>query len=144
MMKQIVAIPENYEPSDNEDFMNDLHREYFRLKLEEWRNDVLIQSQKTVEELKQGTRKKADMVDIAAEEVTKSILFKTRDRQLKLIRKIENALLRIENGRFGYCNVTGNPISINRLIARPIATLCLDAQEKLESEELYQKVHNRT
>lgn len=121
--------------------MNERQLEYFRRKLLDWREDVLNGSRETLEGLASGTRAIPDVADRASEETDRALELRTRDRQRKLVSKIEAALRRIENGEFGYCDVSGEPISLKRLDARPIATMTLEAQEKHERRE---KVHRDT
>jgi DnaK suppressor protein len=118
--------------------MNDRQTEYFRQKLINWRDDLLADGRDTIETLQDGTRNIPDVVDRSSEETDRSLELRTRDRQRKLVAKIDGALRRIEEGEFGYCNVTGDPISLKRLDARPIATMSLEAQERHERRE---KVH---
>lgn len=137
-MKQDKFLPENYTPAEDEPFMNDRQVEYFRRKLIAWKNDLLIESRETIEGLQDGTRNIPDMADRASEETDRALELRTRDRQRKLVSKIDAALRRIDQGEYGYCDVTGEPISLKRLNARPIATMSLEAQERHERRE---KVH---
>ena len=137
-MKAEVFLPEDYRPAEDEPFMNDRQLEYFRRKLLAWKNDLLAESKGTVEGLQEGTRNIPDVADRASEETDRALELRTRDRQRKLISKIDGALRRIDEGEYGYCEVTGDPISLKRLDARPIATMSLEAQEKHERRE---KVH---
>ena len=137
-MKQDKFLPENYTPAEDEPFMNDRQVEYFRRKLIAWKNDLLIESRETIEGLQDGTRNIPDMADRASEETDRALELRTRDRQRKLVSKIDAALRRIDEGEYGYCDVTGEPISLKRLNARPIATMSLEAQERHERRE---KVH---
>ena len=137
-MKQEVFLPDNYSPAENEPFMNELQVEYFRRKLLMWKSELLAGSKDTIEGLQDGTRNIPDITDRASEETDRALEFRTRDRQRKLVSKIDGALRRIEEGEFGYCTVTGEPISLKRLDARPIATMSLEAQERHERRE---KVH---
>lgn len=118
--------------------MNDRQLEYFRRKLMSWKAELLEQSAETIEGLQDSGRNVPDIADRASEETDRALELRTRDRQRKLVSKIDSALRRIENGEFGYCEVTGEPISLRRLDARPIATMTLEAQEKHERRE---KVH---
>ena len=129
-MKQDKFLPENYTPAEDEPFMNDRQVEYFRRKLIAWKNDLLIESRETIEGLQDGTRNIPDMADRASEETDRALELRTRDRQRKLVSKIDSALRRIDEGEYGYCDVTGEPISLKRLNARPIATMSLEAQER--------------
>ena len=137
-MKQEVFLPDNYSPAENEPFMNELQVEYFRRKLLTWKSELLAGSKDTIEGLQDGTRNIPDITDRASEETDRALELRTRDRQRKLVSKIDGALRRIEEGEFGYCTVTGEPISLKRLDARPIATMSLEAQERHERRE---KVH---
>jgi DnaK suppressor protein len=118
--------------------MNDRQLEYFRAKLQAWKDDILRGSQNTIEQMQEGTRNIPDVADRASEETDRALELRTRDRERKVVAKIDAALRRIEEGTFGYCEETGNPISLKRLDARPIATLSLEAQERHERQE---KVH---
>jgi DnaK suppressor protein len=118
--------------------MNDVQVEYFRKKLLEWKNSILDETASTIESMKDTTRNIPDITDRASEETDRALELRTRDRERKLITKIESALRRIENGEYGYCEETGEPISLKRLDARPIATFSLEAQERHERRE---KVH---
>ena len=137
MNKQNV-MTEDYRPSEDEPFMNDRQIEYFRRKLQDWKAELLEGSRDTIETMKDGTRNIPDVNDRASEETDRALELRTRDRARKLVSKIEAALRRIDEGEFGYCSVTGDPISLKRLDARPIATMSLEAQEKHERRE---KVH---
>jgi DnaK suppressor protein len=137
-MKAEVFLPEDYRPAEDEPFMNERQLEYFRRKLLTWKNDLLEESRSTVETLQDGTRNIPDVADRASEETDRALELRTRDRQRKLIAKIDSALRRIDEGEYGYCEVTGDPISLKRLDARPIATMSLEAQERHERRE---KVH---
>ena len=137
-MKQDKFLPDNYTPAEGEPFMNDRQVEYFRRKLIAWKNDLLMESRETIEGLQDGTRNIPDIADRASEETDRALELRTRDRQRKLVSKIDAALRRIDEGEYGYCDVTGEPISIRRLDARPIATMSLEAQERHERRE---KVH---
>ena len=133
-----VVLPENYRPSEDEDFMNDQQVEYFRNKLLDWKVELLDESRHTIEGLQDGTRNIPDITDRASEETDRALELRTRDRQRKLVTKIDQALRRIDEGEYGYCEITGEPISLKRLDARPIATMSLEAQERHERRE---KVH---
>ena len=137
-MKQEVFLADDYAPAEDEPFMNDKQVEYFRRKLLNWKAELLAGSRDTIETMKGGTRNIPDVTDRASEETDRALELRTRDRARKLVNKIEAALRRIEDGEFGYCSVTGDPISLKRLDARPIATMSLEAQEKHERRE---KVH---
>ncbi|RME17849.1 MAG: RNA polymerase-binding protein DksA [Alphaproteobacteria bacterium] len=137
-MKAEVFLPEDYRPAEDEPFMNERQLEYFRRKLLAWKAELLDESRHTIEELQQTTGKLPDITDRASEETDRALELRTRDRQRKLVAKIDAALRRIETGEYGYCEETGEPISLKRLDARPIATLSLEAQERHERRE---KVH---
>ena len=137
-MKAEVFLPEDYRPAEGEPFMNARQLEYFRRKLLNWRTGLLDESRGTVAVLQDDTRNIPDVADRASEETDRALELRTRDRQRKLISKIDSALRRIEEGEYGYCEETGEPISLKRLDARPIATLSLEAQERHERRE---KVH---
>ena len=125
-----------YKPSKKEKFMNPKMKEYFRLKLTDWKNSLLKESSETIKKLqKEENSLKPDITDRATEEIERSFELRTRDRERKLINKIDSALKRIEDGSYGYCDETGEPISIKRLEARPVATLSLEAQEMHEKAE---------
>ena len=137
-MKSEVFLPDDYRPAEDEPFMNERQTEYFRKKLIDWRDELLSDSRDTIETLQDGTRNIPDVTDRASEETDRALELRTRDRQRKLVAKIDSALRRIDEGEFGYCEVTGDPISLKRLDARPIATMSLEAQERHERRE---KVH---
>lgn len=137
-MKAEIFLPDDYRPAEDEPFMNDRQLEYFRRKLLVWKQELLDQSAETIDSLQDSARNVPDIADRASEETDRALELRTRDRQRKLVAKIDGALRRIENGEFGYCEVTGEPISLKRLDARPIATMTLEAQEKHERRE---KVH---
>lgn len=137
-MKPEVFLPDDYRPAEDEPFMNDRQLEYFRRKLLMWKAELLGQSAETLDNLTDSARNVPDLADRASEETDRALELRTRDRQRKLIAKIDAALRRIENGEYGYCEMTGEPISLKRLDARPIAVMTLEAQEKHERRE---KVH---
>lgn len=137
-MKQEKFLPKNYAPADDEAFMNDRQVEYFKRKLVDWKSDLLSETKDTIEGLQDGTRNIPDVADRASEETDRALELRTRDRQRKLVSKIDAALRRITEGEYGYCEVTGDPISLKRLDARPIATMSLESQERHERRE---KVH---
>ncbi len=134
-MKAEVFLPDDYRPAEDEPFMNDRQLEYFRRKLIGWKQDLQDQSAETIEGLQDSARNVPDIADRASEETDRALELRTRDRQRKLVTKIDAALRRIANGEFGYCEMTGEPISLKRLDARPIATMTLEAQEKHERRE---------
>ncbi len=137
-MKAETFLPDDYRPAEDEPFMNERQLEYFRRKLMNWREELLDGSRDTIEGLQEQTRNIPDVSDRASEETDRALELRTRDRQRKLVSKIDSALRRIEEGEYGYCEVTGEPISLKRLDARPIAKMSLEAQEQHERRE---KVH---
>jgi DnaK suppressor protein len=137
-MKQDKVFFEDYRPVEGESFMNDRQLEFFRRKLVNWKNDLMSDSKETIEGLQDNTRNIPDIADRASEETDRALELRTRDRQRKLVSKIDAALRRIDDGEYGYCEMTGEPISLKRLDARPIATMTLEAQESHERRE---KVH---
>ena len=134
----IATLTEDYRPTSNEPFMNERQLDYFRRKLVAWRDDILAESKNTISEMQDATLQLADPADRASTETDHALELRARDRQRKLIAKIDSALRRIESGDYGYCDETGEPISLGRLEARPTATLSLEAQERHERRE---KVH---
>ncbi|MEL6582683.1 MAG: RNA polymerase-binding protein DksA [Pseudomonadota bacterium] len=134
-MKREIVLDAEYRPAEDEPFMSDRQLEYFRRKLLAWKESLLDESRGTIEGMQDSTRNIPDIADRASEETDRAIELRTRDRQRKLVAKIESALRRIEDGSFGYCEVTGEPISLKRLDARPIATMSLEAQERHERKE---------
>ena len=128
-------LPPGYLPSEREPFMNPFQQEYFRLKLLRWRAELLRESTETLQHLKEDTLSQPDLTDRASLETDRSLELRTRDRERKLIAKIDAALERIEDGSYGYCEETSEPIGLKRLEARPIATLSLEAQERHERME---------
>lgn len=135
MSSMNATLEVEYVPDEKEPFMNERQREYFRKKLTRWKNDILRESRDTLETLQGQSDKLPDMADRASSETDRSIELRARDRQRKLIAKIDAALRRIEDGSYGYCEETGEPISLKRLDARPIATLSIEAQERHERRE---------
>jgi DnaK suppressor protein len=129
------SLPPDYRPSDGEEFMNPLQLEYFRQKLMRWRAELLEESSETLIHLKEESLSEPDLTDRATLETERSLELRTRDRERKLIAKIDAALGRIDDGTYGYCEETDEPISLRRLEARPIATLSLEAQERHERME---------
>ena len=130
-----IILPDGYRPTEKEDFMNPVQIEYFRQKLLKWKYDLLSEASETLNNLSQENLQKPDVTDRAQVESDTSIRLRTRDRERKLLSKIEAALQRIDNGTYGYCEETDEPISLKRLEARPIASLSLDAQERHERNE---------
>lgn len=126
---------EDYVPSDDEEFMNPRQQAYFRMRLEQWKTDILNGAKSTINNLQEDSSNLPDIVDRASSESDKALELRTRDRQRKLISKIDAALRRIDEGTYGYCDETGEPISLRRLEARPTATLSLEAQERHERKE---------
>jgi DnaK suppressor protein len=129
------TLETDYVPHDGELFMNDRQREYFRKKLLNWKSDILRESRETLDALQDESDKLPDIADRASSETDRSIELRARDRQRKLIAKIDDALRRIDEGTYGFCEETGEPISLKRLDARPIATLSIEAQERHERRE---------
>ena len=134
-MKQESFLPEDYRPAEDEPFMNERQTECFRRKLISWKNELLDETRDTIEGLQESTRNIPDVADRASEETDRAIELRTRDRQRKLVAKINAALRRIDEGEYGYCEETGEPIGVKRLDARPIATLSIEAQERHERRE---------
>jgi DnaK suppressor protein len=135
------SLPPDYRPSEDEEFMNARQLEYFRQKLLRWRAELLAESTETLQHLKEESLLKPDITDRASLETERAIELRTRDRERKLISKIDAALMRIEDGSYGFCEDTDEPIGLRRLEARPIATLSLDAQERHERME---RTHRET
>ncbi len=134
-MPSIDSIDESYRPSENEPFMNERQRDYFRRKLLSWKDDILRESRETLAALQSENENHPDIADRASSETDRAIELRARDRQRKLISKIDAAMSRIDEGTYGYCEETGEPISLKRLDARPIATLSIEAQERHERRE---------
>ena len=132
-------LPPDYEPTDVEAYMNPIMLEYFRKKLVDWKKELLKGSHDTLDSLQDGGMQEPDLVDRASIETDKSLEFRTRDRQRKLIAKIDEALKSIDEGEYGYCVETGDPIGVGRMIARPTATLSIEAQEAHERKEKLHK-----
>ena len=130
-----VEVEEDYKPREDEPFMNERQREYFRNKLLNWKEDILKESRETLAHLQDDNNILPDLADRASTETDRSLELRTRDRQRKLISKIDSALQRIDEGTYGYCEETGEPIALKRLDARPIATLSIEAQERHERRE---------
>ena len=131
----MAKISKNYKPTQKEKFMNAKMKEYFKQKLLSWKNELLKESSQTLNNLQSDNEAKPDITDRASEEIDRSFELRTRDRERKLINKINSALQRIEDGSYGYCEETGEPIGLKRLEARPVATLSLEAQEMHERAE---------
>jgi DnaK suppressor protein len=131
----VLADKPNYRPTEDEEFMNERQLEYFKQKLINWKEDILRESRETLNHLQAETENHPDLADRATSETDRALELRTRDRQRKLISKIDDALRRIEDGSYGYCEETGEPIGVARLDARPIATLSLEAQERHERRE---------
>jgi DnaK suppressor protein len=130
-----AAISGDYKPSDDEPFMNERQRAYFKRMLLAWKDELLDESKSTIANLQEDTVSQPDLADRATSETDRALELRTRDRQRKLIAKIDEALRRIDDGTYGYCEETGEPIGVSRLMARPIATLSLEAQERHERRE---------
>jgi DnaK suppressor protein len=128
-------LPKNYRPSGKEPFMNAKQREYFRQRLLRWRRELLRETNQTLQNLQEDSLQAPDIADRASAETDRAVELRTRDRERKLVQKIDEALKRIEDGEYGYCEETGEPIGLRRLEARPIATLSLEAQERHERLE---------
>ncbi len=138
--KQEIDLPNDYIPHEDEEFLSARQLAYFKRSLEEWRAEILHGTAETIEHLQTDEKHLPDIADRASHESERALELRTRDRQRKLIPKIDEALRRIESGSYGYCQKTGEPIGIKRLIARPIATLSVEAQEMHEREEkIYQQ-----
>jgi len=135
MASTSIELPMDYRPSDDEEFMNPMQQEYFRQRLQDWKTQILNEAETTLNVLQMEELRKPDPNDRASSEAGWSIELRARDRQRKLISKIDAALRRIEEGDYGYCTVTGEPIALRRLEARPIATMTVDAQEQHERAE---------
>jgi len=131
----MLARVKTYQPSDKEPFMNERQRQYFRAKLLAWKDDILKEARETLQHLQDENQNHPDIADRASSETDRAIELRARDRQRKLIAKIEAAVGRIDDGTYGYCEETGEPISLKRLEARPIATLSVEAQERHERRE---------
>lgn len=130
-----MSLVEGYRPCDDEPFMNERQKEYFQRKLDEWKQEILRESKETIQNLQEDSGNHPDIADRASSETERALELRTRDRQRKLIVKIDEAIRRIEDGTYGYCEETGEPISVGRLDARPIATLSIEAQERHERRE---------
>ena len=133
--KMATRLPKNYTPSDKEPFMNAKQKEFFRRKLNDWRKEIINETKETLSNLQYESNNFSDLADRASSETDRSLELRSRDRQRKLVGKIDEALSRIEDGSYGYCEETGEEISLKRLIARPIATFSIDAQELHERKE---------
>lgn len=134
-MEPATILPPDYQPSSDEEYMNDIMLEYFRQKLLSWKKSLINQSKDTLDDLKQGGLNQPDQIDRASMEADKALELRTRDRARKLISKIDEALKRIEEGAYGYCEETGEPIGVDRLEVRPVATMSIEAQERHERME---------
>jgi DnaK suppressor protein len=135
MQAMLTTLPPDYKPSDDEAFMNARQLAYFRQKLLRWRQDLMREAGETLSSMGQGGIVEADLTDRASVETDRALELRTRDRARKLVSKIDQALERVENGTYGYCEETGEPIGLRRLEARPIATLSIEAQERHERME---------
>lgn len=134
-----IVLPQGYKPSEGEEYMNELQLEYFRQKLLNWRDELLVESRQTLDHLKEESWQEPDLNDRASVEIDATLELRTRNRYLKLIDKINSALEKVDTGEYGYCEATGDEIGIKRLEARPIATLTVEAQERHEN---YEKQHS--
>ena len=130
-----ITLPQNYRPTERESFMNPMQQEYFRQKLLKWKNELIEESNQTLQNMQEESLAQPDLADRATAETDRSLELRTRDRFRKLISKIDSAMKSIEEGTYGYCEETGEPISLKRLEARPIATLSVEAQERHEKRE---------
>ena len=130
-----IQLPKNYRPTETEPFMNARQLEYFRRKLTRWKEEIVRESNQTLQHLQEDTAQEPDIADRASSETDRALELRARDRQRKLIAKIDAALKRIEDGSYGFCEETGDPIGLKRLEARPIATLSIEAQERHERRE---------
>ena len=135
MTAKTVKLPKGYKPSPEEEYMNPKQIEYFRQKLAHWRDELVEESRETISNLQSEVRDVGDEAERATRETENSLELRTRDRYRKLIKKINKTLARVDDGEYGYCEETGEEIGLNRLEARPIATLCLDAQERWEMRQ---------
>ena len=134
-MSHAGMIDDSYRPSDSEPFMNERQRDYFRRKLVMWKEDIIRESRETLTVLQNESENHPDFADRASSETDRAIELRARDRQRKLISKIDQAMARVDDGTYGYCEETGDPIALKRLDARPIATLSVEAQERHERRE---------
>ncbi|GHT98060.1 RNA polymerase-binding transcription factor DksA [Alphaproteobacteria bacterium] len=139
MRNKICELPDGYVPSAAEEFMNDRQREYFRRKLVQWKDDLTRENEVVLQHLQEDGKTCTDTVDRATTEADLAYEIRTKERARKLISKIDEALARIKNGSYGYCEETGEPISLRRLEARPVAVLSIEAQERHEKQERIQK-----
>lgn len=130
-----IILPPDYKPTKDEEYMSDMQLEYFRQKLVAWKEELLKESGETIDDLKEGGLNEPDLNDRASNETEKALELRTRDRMRKLIKKINQALERIEDGSYGYCEETGDPIGLDRLEARPVTTMTIEAQERHERLE---------
>ncbi len=135
MIVQTTHVAPGYHPSDDEPFMNSKQLSYFKNKLQVWKNQLLQESAEAIHHLQEESRAEADVIDSASNETDRALELRARDRARKLINKIDDALRRIEDGSYGYCEETSEPIGLKRLEARPIATMCVEAQERHERKE---------
>lgn len=130
-----IVIPEDYIPNDNEPYMSPIHLAFFKKKLLDWRRELLRDTVETIHHMQEQTHNEADIADRASTETDRALELRTRDRERKLINKIDDALRRVEDGSYGYCEESGEPIGLTRLMARPVATLSIEAQERHERDE---------
>lgn len=138
-MNNNITLPKDYEPSLDEEYMNDMQLEYFRQKLLKWRDELIAESSETLKHLREENWQEPDLYDRATVETDTAFELRTRDRYRKLIDKINSALKRIDTKEYGYCEETGEEIGLKRLEARPVATLCIEAQERHENYERHHK-----
>jgi DnaK suppressor protein len=139
MNDKICELPDNYKPSEDEEFMNDFQREYFRRKLVKWKEDIICDMDEMMQYLQEEGKSCTDIADKASTETDMAYKLRTKERVRKLINKIDEALLKVKNKTYGYCEETGEPISLKRLEARPVAMLSIEAQERHEKQERIQK-----
>ncbi|MDR1982383.1 MAG: RNA polymerase-binding protein DksA [Holosporaceae bacterium] len=139
MDNKICELPNGYKPSEQEEFMSDFQREYFRRKLIQWKENIIRSAEEVIKYLQEEGKSCTDIADFASTETDLAYELRSKERDRKLINKIDEALLRIKNGTYGYCEETGEPISLKRLEARPVAMLSIEAQERHEKQERVQK-----
>ena len=130
-----ITLPQNYRPTDRESFMNPMQQEYFRQKLLKWKGELIEESNQTLQNMQEESLAQPDLADRATAETDRSLELRTRDRERKLLKKISQSLARLDSGDYGFCDETGEPIGLGRLIARPTATLSLEAQQRRELKQ---------
>ena len=133
-VKSSQGLPQDYHPTENEPYMNETQLAFFRQKLTQWRDELLNGASHALSSLQEDSLRQPDITDRATIEIDQSLELRTRNREMKLVSKIDEALHKIEDGSYGYCDETGEPIGIKRLLARPIANLCIEAQEQYERQ----------